>query len=118
MAQTEVTTPAAIRPFRVNVAEEALVDLRRRIAATRWPDRETVADRSQGVQLVPAITIASDFDGAAADGRSYARQFSGKYSHQILNGIGHNGLKRPRTPLRRRLSRSMACEVVVDRFGC
>jgi pimeloyl-ACP methyl ester carboxylesterase len=39
---------------------------------------------------VPAITIASDFDGAAADGRSYAKQFSGKYSHQILNGIGHN----------------------------
>src|ERR1700736_430804 len=40
-----------IRPFRVSVPEEALVDLRRRIAATRWPDRETVADRSQGVQL-------------------------------------------------------------------
>ena len=42
------------------------------------------------VITVPAITIASDFDGAAADGRSYAKQFSGKYSHQILNGIGHN----------------------------
>jgi hypothetical protein len=41
----------AIRPFRVDVPEEQLVDLRRRIAATRWPDRETVADRSQGVQL-------------------------------------------------------------------
>ncbi len=39
---------------------------------------------------VPAITIASDFDGAAADGKSYARKFSGKYSHRILNGIGHN----------------------------
>jgi pimeloyl-ACP methyl ester carboxylesterase len=51
MAQTEITTPAAIRPFRVNVAEDALVDLRRRIAATRWPDRETVADQSQGIQL-------------------------------------------------------------------
>src|SRR4051794_3569447 len=38
-------------PFRVNVPEEQLVDLRRRIAATRWPDRETVADQSQGVQL-------------------------------------------------------------------
>ena len=43
------TTTAAIRPFRINVPEEALVDLRRRIAATRWPDRETVTDRSQGV---------------------------------------------------------------------
>ena len=39
---------------------------------------------------VPAITIASDFDGAAADGQSYAKKFSGKYSHRILNGIGHN----------------------------
>ncbi|MFP5265054.1 MAG: epoxide hydrolase family protein [Blastocatellia bacterium] len=41
----------AIRPFRVNVPQEALDDLRRRIAATRWPDKETVADQSQGVQL-------------------------------------------------------------------
>jgi pimeloyl-ACP methyl ester carboxylesterase len=40
-----------IRPFKVNVPEEQLVDLRRRIAATRWPDRETVADESQGAQL-------------------------------------------------------------------
>jgi pimeloyl-ACP methyl ester carboxylesterase len=42
---------AAFRPFHVNVPEQALVDLRQRIAATRWPDRETVPDRSQGVQL-------------------------------------------------------------------
>ncbi len=42
---------AAIRPFHVNVPEQALVDLRQRIGATRWPDRETVPDRSQGVQL-------------------------------------------------------------------
>jgi len=41
----------AIRPFRVNVPEADLVDLRRRIVATRWPDRETVNDRSQGIQL-------------------------------------------------------------------
>ena len=39
---------------------------------------------------VPAITIASDFDGAAADGAHYAGLFSGKYSHRILKGIGHN----------------------------
>jgi len=42
----------AIRPFKVSFPEEALVDLRRRIAATRWPTRETVADDSQGVRLV------------------------------------------------------------------
>jgi pimeloyl-ACP methyl ester carboxylesterase len=41
----------AIRPFRINVPEEKLVDLRRRIAATQWPERETVEDTSQGVQL-------------------------------------------------------------------
>jgi pimeloyl-ACP methyl ester carboxylesterase len=40
-----------IRPFRVNVPEEQLIDLRRRIAATRWPDRETVTDDSQGIRL-------------------------------------------------------------------
>jgi pimeloyl-ACP methyl ester carboxylesterase len=41
----------AIRPFKVNVPQEQLMDLRKRIAATRWPDQETVADRSQGAQL-------------------------------------------------------------------
>ena len=40
-----------VRPFRVEVPEEDLVELRRRLAATRWPDRETVPDRSQGAQL-------------------------------------------------------------------
>jgi pimeloyl-ACP methyl ester carboxylesterase len=45
---TQLTT---IRPFRIDVPEEALTDLRRRIAATRWPDKETVPDPSQGVQL-------------------------------------------------------------------
>jgi len=40
-----------IRPFKVNIPEEALVDLRRRIAAARWPDKETVADPSQGAEL-------------------------------------------------------------------
>ena len=44
------THPAA-RPFRIDVPEEDLVDLRRRIAATQWPEKETVADESQGVPL-------------------------------------------------------------------
>jgi pimeloyl-ACP methyl ester carboxylesterase len=51
VAEQATATDAAIRPFRANVPEEALGDLRRRVAATRWPDRETVTDRSQGVQL-------------------------------------------------------------------
>jgi len=41
----------AIRPFHARVAESTLMDLRQRIAATRWPDGETVSDQSQGVQL-------------------------------------------------------------------
>src|SRR5258707_6196106 len=41
----------ALRPFRVNVPHADLDDLRRRVLATRWPAKETVADQSQGVQL-------------------------------------------------------------------
>jgi pimeloyl-ACP methyl ester carboxylesterase len=42
------------------------------------------------VITVPTITIASDFDGANASGTAYRNKFSGKYSHRIFNGIGHN----------------------------
>ena len=52
------TTTAAVRPFHINVPEEALVDLRRRIAATRWPEQETVADASQGVPLATMRELA------------------------------------------------------------
>jgi pimeloyl-ACP methyl ester carboxylesterase len=47
-----------IRPFRVNVPEQQLADLRRRISATRWPERETVTDESQGVQLATVQGLA------------------------------------------------------------
>jgi pimeloyl-ACP methyl ester carboxylesterase len=50
-ASVRAATSDAIRPFSFNAPEDALVDLRRRLAATRWPERETVADQSQGVQL-------------------------------------------------------------------
>ena len=56
----------AIRPFHVNIPDAALVDLRRRIAATRWPERETVTDESQGVQLATTQALAkywaTDYD--------------------------------------------------------
>ncbi|WP_449400217.1 alpha/beta fold hydrolase [Chryseobacterium wanjuense] len=42
------------------------------------------------VITIPSITISSDFDGAAIDGKAYADRFTGKYSHKILKGIGHN----------------------------
>ena len=48
---TQSDPTAAIRPFRVDVPQADLDDLRRRLAATRWPDRETVPDRSQGAKL-------------------------------------------------------------------
>jgi len=49
---------SAIRPFRIEVPEEALVDLRRRVAATRWPDKEQVADETQGVRLATMRNLA------------------------------------------------------------
>ena len=60
---TEVTQQTsndktAIRPFQVNVPEAELTELRRRIHATRWPDRETVNDQSQGVQLATIQQLA------------------------------------------------------------
>src|SRR5260370_6470009 len=63
--QTHETTPA-VRPFRVDIPEEAIADLRRRIAATRWPEKETVPDPSQGVQLATMQKLArywgTDYD--------------------------------------------------------
>jgi pimeloyl-ACP methyl ester carboxylesterase len=50
MARASVDSEA-VHPFRVDIPEEAIVDLRRRLATTRWPLRETVTDQSQGVQL-------------------------------------------------------------------
>jgi len=54
----DTTSHREIRPFRVNFPEERLVDLRRRIAATQWPEKETVADSSQGVQLATMQQLA------------------------------------------------------------
>jgi pimeloyl-ACP methyl ester carboxylesterase len=60
------TDPAAIRPFRINMPEEALVNLRRRITATQWPEKETVTDQSQGIPLAMMQELArhwaTDYD--------------------------------------------------------
>ena len=61
MTQTTATQPATeqgIRPFRASIPEEDLDDLRRRILATRWPEKETVNDSSQGVQLATTQKLA------------------------------------------------------------
>jgi pimeloyl-ACP methyl ester carboxylesterase len=69
-AAAEDTT---IRPFRVDIPDQALDDLRRRIAATRWPSRELVADRSQGVQLATSQELArywaADYDLGRVEAR-------------------------------------------------
>ena len=63
----------AIRPFQFTAPEEAPVDLRRRIAATRWPERETVDDQSQGVQLATMRELArywqTDYDWRKVEAR-------------------------------------------------
>jgi pimeloyl-ACP methyl ester carboxylesterase len=53
-----MSNQTTVRPFRVDVPEEDLVELRRRIAAVRWPEKETVADQSQGVQLATMQALA------------------------------------------------------------
>ncbi|MDB5148191.1 MAG: alpha/beta fold hydrolase, partial [Mucilaginibacter sp.] len=50
-AQTNNNAPDAIRQFHIHVSDEAVADLRQRVQATRWAERETVTDRSQGAQL-------------------------------------------------------------------
>ena len=63
----------SVRPFHVNVTEAQLVDLRRRVVATRWPDRETVSDQSQGVQLATMQKLArywaSDYNWRKVEAR-------------------------------------------------
>ena len=66
MTQISATQPSneqaadknAIRPFHVNVPEAELTELRKRIDATKWPERETVTDASQGVQLATMQALA------------------------------------------------------------
>jgi pimeloyl-ACP methyl ester carboxylesterase len=71
MALMAATTE--VRPFSVKVPEDELIDLRRRLAATRWPDRETVADRSEGVQLAKVQDLvrywATDYDWRKAEAK-------------------------------------------------
>jgi len=58
-ATEQAVDKSAIRQFEINVPEEELTELRRRIKATRWPDREQVADQTQGVQLDTMQKLAS-----------------------------------------------------------
>ena len=66
-------TGSDVRPFQVEIPEEELADLRRRIEATRWPSKELVADRSQGVQLATTQALArfwaTEYDWRACEAR-------------------------------------------------
>jgi len=68
-----VQTASELRPFRVDMPDEAIADLQRRIATTRRPSRELVTDRSQGVQLATIQELArywtSDYDWHACEAR-------------------------------------------------
>jgi pimeloyl-ACP methyl ester carboxylesterase len=68
-----MSSETEIRPFRVDMPDAAIADLRRRIAATRWPSRELVADRSQGVQLATIQELArywaTDYDWRACEAK-------------------------------------------------
>jgi pimeloyl-ACP methyl ester carboxylesterase len=70
---TTVETATEIRPLHVDIPDEELADLRRRIAATRWPSKELVADRSQGVQLATLQALArywaTDYDWRRAEAK-------------------------------------------------
>src|SRR5690606_33747609 len=65
------TNADSVRSFRISVPDEALADLKRRIAATRWPEAETVSDQSQGVQLAKLQALVrywgSDYDWRRAE---------------------------------------------------
>src|SRR5712691_10685347 len=69
----ETTSTSEVRPFRFNVPEAELTELRRRINATKWPERETVTDASQGVQLATIQALArywaTEYDWRACEAR-------------------------------------------------
>ena len=73
MASQAQATATSIRPFRAEVQEQAISDLRRRIAAARWPSKELVTDRSQGVQLATVQALArywaEDYDWRRCEAR-------------------------------------------------
>jgi len=73
IAQAPSGDPTSIRPLRIHAPESQLIDLKRRIKATRWPERETVTDASQGVQLANMQRLArywaTDYDWRKVEAR-------------------------------------------------
>jgi pimeloyl-ACP methyl ester carboxylesterase len=95
-----VETATGIRPFRVDIPEEKLTDLRRRITATQWPEAETVADQSQGVPLAMMQELArhwaTDYDWRACEARlnalpQFTTEIDGLDIHFIHVRSRHDG---------------------------
>jgi pimeloyl-ACP methyl ester carboxylesterase len=84
------TAPAFDNPDHVAIVID---NYRWRLSLTggesRYDELERTLARAPAIK-VPTITIASDFDGAAADGAAYAKRFIGRHEHRVLKGIGHN----------------------------
>jgi hypothetical protein len=74
---TTVQSAIEIRPFQVDVPNEALDDLRRRVTATQWPEKETVTDQSQGVPLATMQKLA----------RHWATEYDWRKVESELNGL-------------------------------
>jgi pimeloyl-ACP methyl ester carboxylesterase len=74
---TTVETSTEIRPFHVDIPDDALDDLRRRVAATQWPEKETVDDESQGVPLAMIQELA----------RYWATEYDWRKVEAMLNGL-------------------------------
>lgn len=104
MAAPLMTAPTmaqpAVRSFRVDMPEEALVDLRRRVAAMRWPQKEVVVDQSQGVQLSTiqalAHSWATDYDWRKVEARlnalpQFVTEIDGLDIHFIHVRSKHDG---------------------------
>ena len=92
MTTAQQQTVSGIRPFHVKVPDEALADLRRRLAATRWPSGELVDDRSQGVQLAVLQALArywaTDYDLRRVEARlnalpQFTTEIDGVHIHFI-----------------------------------
>jgi pimeloyl-ACP methyl ester carboxylesterase len=77
LATRRVSPDTAIHPFRINIPDSVLADLRRRIEATRWPSRELVEDRSQGVQLATLRELA----------RFWATEYDWRKAEAKLNAL-------------------------------
>jgi pimeloyl-ACP methyl ester carboxylesterase len=97
---SDTAEATAIRPFRIEVPGERLAELRRRLAATRWPSRELVADRSQGVQLATLQELArywtTDYDWRTAEAKlnalaQFTTEIDGVEIHFIHVRSRHEG---------------------------